>query len=65
MAMPDPLIGSMTAEYGCPFPGCPARLAAHPQAFDAALQRHLDAEHPGFTVVGLRSEVAKSQGPSR
>lgn len=59
------VLGSMTAEYSCPFPGCPKAVTCHPHDFDARLQAHLDAVHPGFTVVGLRAEAAKSQGPCR
>lgn len=58
------VLGSMTAEYNCPFPDCGAEIRCHPHEFDARLQAHLDAEHGGYTVVQLRDEVAKAQGPA-
>lgn len=59
---PATVIGSMTAEYMCPFPRCPFHLTAHPHEFDSAIQPHLDAEHGGVTAAQLRDEVSRAQG---
>lgn len=63
--MGEGLLGSMTADYACPFPDCGASITCHPHEFDARLQAHLDVEHGGMTVAQLRDETARSQGPCR
>lgn len=59
----DAILGSMTADYACPFPNCGASITCHPHEFDARMQVHLDVEHEGIKVAQLRDEVARSQGP--